>query len=82
MSRRAEEVKGRLTMWLARRASAKGGLVDRVCRAALGRALALPAEEDFLRDEWVDSDVGFDPDELDRYQRGEQIGPPNAGRQA
>jgi anaerobic selenocysteine-containing dehydrogenase len=28
-------------------------------------------EQDFLRDELIDNDEGFDPDELDRYQRGE-----------
>jgi hypothetical protein len=37
----------------------------------LNRATALPPEKDFLRDPLIDNDEGFDPDELDRYQRGE-----------
>jgi hypothetical protein len=31
----------------------------------------LPPEEDFMRDPLIDNDEGFDPEELDRYQRGE-----------
>lgn len=71
MSRVANERKARIAMWLGKRASRNGGFVDRMCRRVLSRVLALPPEDDFLRDEWVDTDVGYDPDELDRYQRGE-----------
>ncbi len=71
MSRRAEEAKARLAMWLGKRASRDTNLIDRMCRRLLDRILRLPEDGDFLRDEWVDSDLGFDPDELDRYQRGE-----------
>lgn len=35
------------------------------------RMPTLPTEHDFLRDPAIDNDQGFDPDELDRYQRGE-----------
>ena len=63
--------KARVATWLATRASRDTGIVDRLCRRILHRVLELPPDDDFLRDEWVDSDTGFDPDELDRYQRGE-----------
>ena len=71
MSRRGREMKGRIAGWLASRASRDTGAIDRICRRLLDRILALPEEESFMRDEWIDSDVGFDPDELERYQRGE-----------
>ena len=29
-------------------------------------------DEDFMRDPIIDNDQGFDPEELDRYQRGEK----------
>ncbi len=71
MSRRIEELQARFGIWLGRRASRNLGPVDRLCRRLLARALALAPQDDFLRDDWVDSDAGFDADELDRYQRGE-----------
>jgi len=74
MSRRSEEAKARIGIWLAKRSSRETGALDRLCRRVLSRVLQLPEENDFLRDEWVDSDLGFDPDELDRYQRGEGSG--------
>ncbi len=73
MSRR-QEAKARFAMWLAKRSSRNTNGFDRLCRRILDRILALPEEGDFLRDEWVDSDMGFDPDDLDRYQRGEGPG--------
>ncbi|NNE45436.1 MAG: hypothetical protein HKN37_02120 [Rhodothermales bacterium] len=71
MKRFLEDTKARIVQWLGQRASRDINFVDRLCRRLLDRVLRLPPENDFLRDEWVDSDVGFDPDELDRYQRGE-----------
>jgi hypothetical protein len=68
---RAQERKAKIGAWLARRASRNTGPIDRLCRRLLTRALAIDPAEDFMRDDWVDSDVGFDPDELARYQRGE-----------
>lgn len=70
MSGRFEGAKARLTADLAARASRRSGWVSGLCRRLLQRALRLPPEQDFMRDEWVDSDQGFDPDELDRYQSG------------
>lgn len=69
--RRMEDAKAKIALYLGQRASRHGGLVDRLCRRLLERVMTPPPEEDFLRDEWIDSDLGFDPDELERYQRGE-----------
>lgn len=71
MIRFLAEAKARFAQWLGERASRNTNFVDRLCRRLLDRVLRLPPDDDFLRDEWVDSDVGFDPDELDRYQQGE-----------
>ena len=35
------------------------------------KAMSTPPEDDFMRDPLIDDDQGFDPDELDRFQRGE-----------
>lgn len=71
MKRFFGDTKAHLVQWLGQRASRDISFVDRLCRRHLDRVLRLPPENDFLRDEWVDCDIGFDPDELDRYQRGE-----------
>ncbi len=71
MSRRSEETKARIAVWLGQRASRDTGPIDRACRALLQRLTKLPQDDDFLRDEWIDTDRGFDVDELERYQRGD-----------
>jgi hypothetical protein len=68
---RKQERMARLMIRIAARSSRNQTLLDRLCRMVLNRATALPPEEDFLRDPLIDNDEGFDPDELDRYQRGE-----------
>ena len=61
----------RLQMWIAGKSSRNKSLSDRFCRWLLVRMTTPKPEDDFLRDEFVDNDEGFDPDELDRFQRGE-----------
>ena len=70
MSRRGAELRARLLAHLASRSSRHDGLINRLCRRFLERALRLPPEDDFMRDEWIDNDMGFDPRELERYQKG------------
>lgn len=62
---RAGMAKGAFT--LAKRASRNQSWSDRAIRRLLGRVL----EFNFDLDEMVLADQGYDPDELDRYQRGE-----------
>ncbi|MEM1144687.1 MAG: hypothetical protein AAGI88_19060 [Pseudomonadota bacterium] len=71
MKRFLEEWRAKLLAGLAGRTSRRGGLIHRLCRRVLDRALRLPPDDDFMRDEWIDNDVGFDPEELERYQKGE-----------
>ncbi|MCF4164114.1 hypothetical protein L2U69_00460 [Zavarzinia compransoris] len=51
---------------LAKRASRNQTLLDRLARRLLGRVLRF----DFDLDEMVLMDQGYDPDELERYQKG------------
>ncbi len=72
---RKQERSAKLAIWMAGRSSRNKTLVDKVCRWLVVKETTLPPEHDFLRDDYVDNDQGFDPDELDRYQRGEEIQP-------
>lgn len=65
------EFAGKLLVEMASRGSRNRSPLDRLCRAAVSRLSALPPEDDFMRDPLVDNDLGYDPEELDRYQRGE-----------
>ncbi|MEM6484611.1 MAG: hypothetical protein AAF662_06460 [Pseudomonadota bacterium] len=72
MKRYLGELRAKLLADLASRTSRRDGIIHPLCRRLLARALRLPPDNDFMRDEWIDNDVGFDPEELERYQRGEQ----------
>ncbi|MEO1029415.1 MAG: hypothetical protein AAFX02_10200 [Pseudomonadota bacterium] len=76
MSPKEKEIKKReraakLMMWMAGKSSSNRSLSDKICRFIVSRATAVKPEDDFLRDPFVDNDTGYDPDELDRFQRGE-----------
>ena len=62
----------RLTMWLVARASRlDGSWIDRLClRLVNRRAAPRNPDQDFMRDEIVDADIGFTVGELDAFQRG------------
>ena len=75
MKRHVHELKSKLIAGLLAAASRDQGIVDRLCRMLATRLLTLPPEDDFMRDTWIDNDTGFDPDELDRYQRGDSSAP-------
>lgn len=76
MSARDKQIKKlerstKLTVWMAGKSSRNKSLSDKICRFLVTRATAVKPEDDFLRDPLIDNDQGFDPDELDRFQRGE-----------
>lgn len=76
MSAKDKEIKKlerstKLTVWMAGKSSRNKTLSDKICRLLVNRATAVKPEDDFLRDPLIDNDQGFDPDELDRFQRGE-----------
>lgn len=64
-------LEAKIGLWLAQRASRDTGLFDKGCRFLLTKVLSIPPEKDFMRDEIIDKDLGYSPEELDRYQRGE-----------
>ncbi len=68
---RKKERSARLMVWMAARSSRNQTIIDRLCRTLIVRATTVAPEDDFMRDPLIDNDEGFDPDELDRYQRGE-----------
>ena len=76
MSANDKEIKklersSKLAVWMAGKSSRNKSLSDRICRLLVKRATAVKPENDFLRDPLIDNDQGFDPDELERFQRGE-----------
>ena len=62
---------GALRLWMAGRSARNRTLIDKLCRRVVTRVLEPPGE-DFMRDPLIDEHKGFDPDELERYQRGER----------
>lgn len=66
-----EEFTSKLPIWMAGKSSRNKTPLDKLCRFLLNRLTAVKPEDDFLRDPLIDNDQGFDPDELDRFQRGE-----------
>ncbi len=70
---RKKERSARLAIWMAARSSRNKTFLDRMCRKMITKATTVDPAKDFMRDEFVDNDRGFDPDELDRYQRGEMM---------
>lgn len=60
-----------IKMWMAKRSSRNKSFLDRLCRRMIEKAMATDPDKDFMRDPLIDQDEGFDPDELDRFQRGE-----------
>ena len=69
--RKKERRGAALKTWMARRSSRNKTFIDRICRWMIEKAMARDPQDDFMRDPMIDEDQGFDPDELDRFQRGE-----------
>ena len=61
----------KMGVWMASKGSRNKTISDKLCRWVLNKATKMKPEDDFMRDEFVDSGLGFDADELDRFQRGE-----------
>lgn len=65
-----QERAARLVTWMVYRSSRNKSLLDKLCRWYVVKQTAVAPEDDFLRDPWIDNDMGYDPEELDRYQKG------------
>ncbi len=66
-----QELAAKLLIWTASRASRNKNPLDRACRRFIAWVTKEDPENNFMRDPIIDEDDGFDPDELDAYQRGE-----------
>ncbi|MDX2165899.1 MAG: hypothetical protein SF182_02505 [Deltaproteobacteria bacterium] len=67
---------GRFAFRLVRSAGRKRQTwLDRLLTRLLRRATNPKPGADFMRDELVDAGIGFDPDELARYEQSEPRGP-------
>lgn len=60
-----------MAVWMVTKSSRNKTLSDKFCRFLVSRSTAVKPEDDFMRDPIIDNDRGFDPDELERFQRGE-----------
>lgn len=65
--------KSKLTMWMASRAMRNKTALDRYFRSMIEKGMTLPPDNDFMKDDIIDNDQGYDPEELARYQRGESV---------
>mgnify|MGYP000019850860 FL=1 len=61
----------KIQLWMVTRASRNKTILDRFLRRFLEKAMTIDPQNDFMKDAIIDEDEGYDPDELDRYQRGE-----------
>ncbi len=66
-----EERLAKLLMVMAGKSSRNRTFTDKICRWVITKASTPKPENDFLRDPEIDSDLGFDPDELERFQNGQ-----------
>lgn len=62
--------KATLVLKMVARSCRNKSSIDKLCRWLVDRQLDRSPDKDFMRDEIIDNDVGFDPDELDAYQSG------------
>jgi len=62
---------GKLMIALAHRGARNRTVFDRIARFVLGRVFVVPKQDDFMADEFIDNDTGYDLEALRRYQRGE-----------
>lgn len=61
----------KIRVWMMGKSSRNKTLSDKICRLLVTRATEVKPEDDFLRDPLIDNNQGFDPEELDRFERGE-----------
>jgi len=61
---------GKTMIFLAESGARNRTLFDRVARVILTLVFAVPKHDDFMADDFVDNDSGYDLEELRRYQSG------------
>lgn len=66
-----DETLAKAGIWIVSRSSRNKSLGDKICRVLAIQILKKKPEHDFMQDDLIDQDEGYDPEELERYQRGE-----------
>jgi len=67
---RAEFI-GKTMIFLAESGARNRTPFDRVARFILSLVFTVPKQDDFMADDYVDNDAGYDLEELRRYQSGQ-----------
>lgn len=65
------DIVGKVMTVLAHRGARNRTFLDRAARFVLGRVFVVPRQDDFMADELIDNDEGYELEALRRYQRGE-----------
>ena len=61
---------GKLMIFLVDAAARNRTPFERIARVIVGMVFTVPKKDDFMADEYVDNDQGYDVEELRRYQQG------------
>lgn len=62
------DIVGKLMTMLVQASSRNRTMGERVARVIVSRVFAVPRQDNFMADEFVDNDMGYDLAELRRYQ--------------
>ena len=62
---------GKTMIFLADHGARNQTLFDRVARFIVSLVFTVPKHDDFMADDYVDNDTGYDVEELRRYQSGQ-----------
>lgn len=64
---------GKLMIFLVEQAALNRTPFQKVARVIVDKVFTVPKHDDFMADDFVDNDQGFDLEELRRYQKGETV---------
>lgn len=64
---------GKVMIFLVSKAALNRTPFQKVARFIVDKVFTVPKNDDFMADDFVDNDQGFDLDELRRYQKGESV---------
>lgn len=66
-----DETLAKVGIWIVSRSSRNKSLGDKICRVLAIQILKKKPDDNFMQDDLIDQDEGYDPEELERYQRGD-----------
>ena len=64
---------GKTMIFLADQGAKNKTPFQKVARFIVVKVFTVPKHDDFMADDYVDNDMGFDVEELRAYQRGEDV---------